>query len=168
MNATQLSTLSVLVLVSAAACWIAGCQGSSPGSRLDQRIEDLRSTNFDTVRRAQAEIKTAGTTALRRLSEVGRTSDNAQQAGLCCYLVGEIDPGAYLKLLLEMAVPGRVCTTLRYPNLPAIRSLPPEQRQNLNTHLQSIAAKVTKEEAACTEPVIKTLSGNAGSTRPPP
>jgi hypothetical protein len=106
-------------------------------------IKNLRSANFDTVRRAQAEIKTAGTTALRRLSEVGRSSDNVQQAVLCCYLVGEIDPGAYLKVLLEMAVPGRICTTLHYPNLPAIRSLPPEQQQSLNTHLQSIAAKLT-------------------------
>jgi hypothetical protein len=140
----------------------------SPGSRLDQHIEDLRSTNFDTVRRAQAEIKTAGTTALRRLSEVGRSSDNAQQAGLCYSLVGEIDPGTYLKLLLEVAVPGRVCTALRYPNLPAIRSLPLEQQQSLNTHLQSIAAKLSKEEAACAEPMREALSGKAVSTKPPP
>ena len=153
MNTTYLISLSVLMLIGA--YFVTGCHPGESVPPLERSISELRSNDFAALRRAQAQIESRGQAALPRLVEVARLSTNAQQAALCCYLIGTIDQEAYKKALIELAVPGRLSTALRYPNLKAVESMLPQQRRELQAHFVEIAPRLTKEETACLENVIQ-------------
>ena len=131
------------------AFFIAGCGGFQTSSSLEMNITDLKSRDFHKLRQAQSKITAEGQTALPKLSQVARSSDNEQQVALCCYLIGTIDKNAYKTILIDLAIPEKLCTVLRYPCPKAISSLSQEQRREIESHFASISAALSKDEAAC-------------------
>jgi hypothetical protein len=126
-------------------------------STIQENIALLRSEDFNTLKKAQYQIIAVGKPALPELLSVMHSSQNEEQIGLCCNVIGEIDGEAYKNVLIECAVPGKICMVLRYPDWSSIKKLPSAQRSELLLHFKKLATSVSKEEAACIENLIQQL-----------
>ena len=157
MNTTQLTLRLSLVLLTSTVCWTPGCRRSQGTSSVERDVAELRSSDFHILRRAQAAITAEGLRALPILLQTARSSDSEQQIGLSCYLIGTIDRQAYLKHLSKLALPGRLCAVLRYPNSEAIQSASSGQKLEFEAHFGRMASQMSKEEISCVEKMMEAL-----------
>lgn len=147
-----------LILVVITSTFSGGCgKRANMGSSLKEEIAALKSGDFLEVRWAQREILANGSVALGELFTTARESNDAQQVGLCSYLIGEIDKETYKRVLTELTVPSRICLILRYPNNPAVKSLAADDRKQIAAHFENIRNMITKDERTCIEAVMPAL-----------
>jgi len=105
---------------------------------LEECIKRLNSDDFYTVRKAQRDICDFGKPAIPRLRQSVLNSSNAFEGQICCYLIGDIDAGAYGTILVDVAQHLRTEIPMHYPNRKAMASLSTTERKNLVADINSL------------------------------
>jgi hypothetical protein len=129
-----------------------GCE-KRPGDDIRRSIEQLASYDFTIARKAQLALAKHGTNALEQLFNAVDHPRNDQQLALACYVVGNIDAGAYPVLLQKIcgqSRPGVISSALKYPNGEALRKCKKQDLVELKTYFEKLRASSELSTAEAT------------------